>query len=749
MALFSRLGIFLLLLLVAIISGLYLGKVSVKDETIATSRMERAAEPVEASDSEGERKDEDNSGVSVPPLLFYPGTVADEDWKDVKEQVIMAAESGIHQYVVTVTPAWFDDERQAQAERNSALLNAYREADPDAQFLIQINLNPTVPWFEAHSDSAMRINDAFQPYPSPASANWREAAGVALEDVITSLESGTHRKHIKGYILCALQGLRWMLPEGYDVSKANHQGYLEWLQQRYRTDDALQTAWDNDSMTLAAATIPAYSSPEEEGHVFYELPQMQPVVYFLHYSSESVADALAGLSVVVARASRLGPSGIIGAPYGYSFEALPNGCGHFALELLLESDLNMFMSPVSYVDRGLGGVGGVMGPVDSMTIRGKQWFVVDDTRTGVERDAATGEFARIKGINVEDVFEVQRRNFALALTYGLGLVWADPQAEGWLHDKDQWAHFGLLNTIYAQRTNEAKAQAPTEFAASVVTVVVDELSRAYVQSDSRINSILLQRARDAAMRSGVSLRFHLLRDVVEDIAPSTPVYLFLNAFHLTETDRVRLHSRLAREQASAIWLYAPGYITDTADVETIAATTGMDVRRFEEPFQTGSTYLLSGQFLHAEEKFGDGEIWTPAFYIEPEEEIDFLAHYVNAQDKGSVAILTLPEGWTSVYVAEPGLSPALLCELLQLLEQHRFLTPVDGVYYDVVSARDGIVALHASEAGKRSLYFGHFFDIVDLLDAAIGWPQKDSIMLPMQSGETRLLMQKPIQASAE
>jgi hypothetical protein len=212
---------------------------------------------------------------------------------------------------------------------------------------------------------------------------------------------------------------------------------------------------------------------------------------------------------------------------------------------------------------------------------------------------------------------------------------------------------------------------------------------------------------------------------------------------------VRLHSRLAREQASAIWLYAPGYITDTADAETIAATTGMDVRRFEEPFQTGSTYLLSGQFLHAEEKFGDGEIWAPAFYIEPEEETDFLANYINAKDKGSVGILTLPEGWTSVYVAEPGLSPALLCELLQLLEQHRYLTPVDGVYYDVTSARDGIVALHASEAGKRSMYFGHFFDIVDLFDPAIGWPQKDSIMLPMQTGETRLLMQKPIQVGAE
>ena len=148
-------------------------------------------------------------------------------------------------------------------------------------------------------------------------------------------------------------------------------------------------------------------------------------------------------------------------PYGYSFESLHSASGHFALELLLESDVTGFISPVSYFDRGLGGVGGMMGPFDSARLRDKQWYIIDDTRTGVERSEDTGEFERIKGIRAEDVYEVQRRNFAMALTYDLGLIWSDPQGEGWLNDEQQWVQFGKLKDIYSKR--HAAAAQPSDF----------------------------------------------------------------------------------------------------------------------------------------------------------------------------------------------------------------------------------------------------------------------------------------------
>ena len=742
MKLLPRLGIFIVFVLIAVVMGSYLGKISVRDERIATSRAERISVTEQEVTDNDEAEKTDVQQVATP-VFFCPGAMVSEDWKVISEEVAMAASSGIHRYIITISPSWFEQDRQGDAERYNALLKQYVDVDAQAQFLIQVNLNPPVHWFEVHPEAAMQINEVLQPYPSPASVVWQEAASSALENLIATVGAGAYQERVLGYVLCALQNLRWMLPEGYDRCTANQQGFIEWLQQGYRDDDALQIAWGNETITLETVTIPEPPVTEDALPIFLELPARRAVADFLQYSSESVADALTSLSAVTARVSAQGSSSIIAAPYAYSFETLPNDCGHFALELLLESDINAFVSPVSYVDRGLGGVGGVMGPVDSMTVRGKQWIIIDDTRTGVERDSDTGEFGRIKGINVDDVYDVQRRNFAMALTYGLGLIWSDPQGEGWLHDQEQWEHFGQLNAIYADQLKEEDSDTEEVYSKAVMTVVVDESSRFYMQGDNRINSIFLQKGRDAALRAGVSLRFHLLRDVIEDIAPPTSVYLFLNAFHLSETDRVQLHSRLAREHASAIWLYAPGYIAQNSDVENIAATTGMDVRQFEEPFETGSKFLLSGNFLQADEKFGYLKSCTPAFYIEQGEETDFLATYVHDREKGSVAILSLPEGWTSVYVAEPGLSPALLCEILLLLEQHLYLTPVDDIYYDAVFIRDDIVSLHASKTGKRSIHLGGFCDVVDLLEPAIGWSQKDRIMLPLQTGETRLLLQKP------
>lgn len=744
MSFMIRLVIVLCLLVVAAMAGLYLGRVSVGDDPPAAPRV---AQPPAASvrqvDTAPAFVPEERGDVS-PPVYFWAGHVDEENWSLVGEQVKLAANAGVHQYIVPVSPAWSESAREASAVQYLERLERYLSWNNRARLLLQVNLNPPVAWFEVHPEAAIQINGNLQPYPSPTSPVWQDAARSALEHLIQTVESGPFRERVQGYVLGALLDERWILPEPHDVSKANEQGFVQWLRQRYGTDVALQHAWGQPEARFDAVTLPQRPDTGDLPRVFLSLPEHQPVVDFLRFCSESVADVLASFASLTARTSTLDP--LVGAFYGFGFELLSNSAGHFALDLLLESDLNLLLSPVSYVDRGLGGAGGMMGPIDSWTLRGKQWLILDDTRTGVERDDETGEFSRIKGIRAEDVYEVQRRNFSMALTFGLGLVWADPQAEGWLYDAEQWEHLDRLRAIYANHMRSDEFTAPDEDA--VMTVVLDEESRFFQQGEALFNARLLIKGRDAVLRSGIKARFHLLRDVIEWRAPPTPVYLFLNAFHLSEEDRMRLHSRLAQEQASAVWMYAPGYISDAPDVENIGATTGMDVRLFEGAAETGSEYLLTGQHMYPEQYFGSGEAWAPLFYIAPEENTDFLARYVGQEDKGSVAILTLPEGWTSVYIAEPYPSPALFCEIVRLLEQHVYLHPAERPYYDALFARGGLLALHASQAGKRSLHFGYFCDSEDLIDASIGWLQKDNVMMSLRTGETRLLRHRPIQVGA-
>jgi hypothetical protein len=554
-----------------------------------------------------------------------------------------------------------------------------------------------------------------------------------------SLEGSEVSRRITGYVLRGLMDDLWLQPAEYDRSEVNRQGFRDWLIRHYLTEEALRQAWQQPELKAGAVDIPPNPDTGNLGQVFFALPGNQPSVDYLRYSSEITADALAAAASHVAATSAIKP--VLLACYGYSFELASNAAGHFALSNLLESDLDGFISPVSSVDRGLGGVGGFMGPVHSLTARGKTWLVLDDTRTGVQRDEGTGQFSRMRGVRTEDIFDVQRRNFSAALVNGLGVVWSDPSGEGWLHDREQFAEFGRMREIYAAHRPAGPGD-PASAASIGVNVVVDEESRFFQQCDVKVNTLLLNGGRDAVLRAGVPSRFVLLRDVIEGLAPPAPVYVFTNTFRLSAVDRASLQDRLGREQACAVWLYAPGYIDAVASPDNISATTGMTVKAFDKPAESSSVFLIPGQFLGADTVIGQPETWNPLFYVD-DPDADVMAQY-KSSGKPSIAVKPQPGGWTSVYVAEPCVVPALVCELLRILEQPLYVQPGEVNFYDALYAGGNLFAVHGSQAGKRTVTLGGFFDIQDLFDSSIGWVQKDGFLLPLRTGETRLFTLKPI-----
>lgn len=813
MTVYLRVAAVLAMMALAVLAGLWAGRVSVPDYLASESNADGTQNPPETplggSDIPVEPK--------APPLFFFIGDVSDVHHAVVLEEIAMAAAAGIHQYIVPIPAPWDD----AALPYGAEILQAVVGVDPKAAFLMQVDLNPPTSWLEAHPEDAVLAHGERQPFPTAASTIWLDDARSALQRLIQSLENSPLMPRVRGYIPAALADGRWYHRAGFDVSPANLAGFRNWLRRAYADDAALKASWANDAVTLDTAPIPP--EPGDDLHqVFFALPQMRILADFRRYTSESVANVIAALAAQIKTNSATGT--IVLAPYGFSYEILDNDAGHFALGALLDSDLDGFISPFSYTDRGLGGAGGMMGPVHSARYHGKQWFMIDDTRTGIEGNPATGDIARIRGIRAEDVYNVQRRNFAAALVNGLGLIWADPMGEGWLHDTGQWEEFGRMHAIYArtlvedannqlpentsetisdttppdaapplsnplsqkleqdpltssgkssaivsnipepaplgtelsvdEEPNESVEGAAESFDMAVIQatplipgeallmVVVDESARCYQQCDEKLNELLLHQARDTALRAGIATQFVLLQDVLDDIADPASVYLFLNAFRLRVDERARLHARLEREKSCAIWMYAPGYIDERPDPENITVTIGMQVKRFDEPARTGSTFRLTGRWMKQDESFGDALDIAPLFYID-DDEADVLAYY-RASNRSSVAIRAFPAGWTSVFVADPNLSPGLLREILRILEQPLCFRPAARSYFDAAFLGNDLLAVHGKEVGERVIGLGRFCDVVDLFDASIGWPEKESFLLPLKMGETRLLKLSPL-----
>ena len=665
------------------------------------------------------------------PLLCLriPGTSA-EVWPVAAEEIRLAAAAGIHQYMLPVSLRW---EGAPDPPDPIGVIGQVTALDPDGVFLLEVDVNPPPAWLSANPAEAMVGTADPLALPSAASQTWINAAKDGLTALLGAVEGSAVSPRILGYVLCGLQDHRWRLPNGFDRSEVNRQGFRDWLVRQYQTETRIAQVWQMPGFDVSGVSIPAPPDAATRDGVFLVFPQDRPLSDFLRYSSDSVADALAALVAHTRQVSLISP--LILAPYGYTLEEADAMSGHFALGALLHSDLGGIVAPLAQGDRGLGGAGHLAAPAQSLTDRGLRYIVVDDIRSGMERNAETGTFERDKGIRLEDILDVRRRNFAQTLVYGLGLAWSDPLARGWLADADQWQELGRLNGIYRQ-LRPRPVTPPTEPQPGI-TLVVSERASFVVRGSVSVYAKTVAASRDAVYRCGAPARTVLLQDMFEEVNTPTPVYLFANAFRLTQSERRVLRARLAREGACAIWLYAPGYFDELGSATAgITEITGIRVAD-AGPGGTAARYALDGTYLKQGSTWGDAEPWAPRFAVD-DLDADALAHYADG-GKVCVAVKPQPDGWTSILIVTPEITAALLAELLSILEQPILVQAEDGISFDTVYASENLLAVHAGASGRRTVNLGRFADTRDLLDDTFSWSRKDTFPLQVRLGETRLL----------
>jgi hypothetical protein len=125
------------------------------------------------------------------------------------------------------------------------------------------------------------------------------------------------------------------------------------------------------------------------------------------------------------------------------------------------------------------------------------------------------------------------------------------------------------------------------------------------------------------------------------------------------------------------------------------------------------------------------------FYIEAEETKVMARYHENGMV--SVAAEFFPEGWGSIYVAEPALTPEVLREILLILEKHVFVRRGPTKFADVTYFGPNLFAVHAASSGERFFDLGATYSVQDLLDPQVGWQNKRFLPVPMRLGDTRVL----------
>ncbi|MDR2704313.1 MAG: beta-galactosidase [Planctomycetaceae bacterium] len=680
-------------------------------------------------------------------IAFYrPGTnfvyLGGSNANFFQNQIKLAGDAGARFVSFSTVLPWAPPGKEVDWHAVDESCRRVLAANPDALLIPRIPMDPPSWWVEANPDDVITWKGTpHEPRKVAAvsSMKYRQEAAEHLDALVRHLEEnfGTN---IGGYHPVGQNTGEWFYQDSWGsalngYAKADTTAWRIWLENRYKNDEMLQTAWGNKSATLSNAEIP---SPElrtsKTGGVFRDIAvekTQQSVLDFVEFQQEMMIDTVLAFAKTVRNASN--SKRLVVMFYGYVFEfgALSTGpatSGHYALRKALESpDVDIYCSPISYFDRKAGGSAAAMTAAESVALAGKLWLYEDDTRTHL-----TPEFQlsfpgwQDGGTTLEATRHLLLRNTAECAVRNFGTWWMDLGTGGWFDDPKLWADMKRLETI-----DNLFLKTPTPFKPEVA-VFLDESSLLSVAAGGNVMSIpTVYKIREPLARMGTPYGQYLLDDFLNGKV-HTKLNVFAAVWKLAEPQRKLLKQQSAKNGTVNIWCFAPGFL-DTekgGSVETMNELTGFKMKRIDnvnawaEPTEIGKSFGL-------EIGLGINNPVKPLFAVEDAKPEEILAVYSD----GSAAIVMRQgkSGETSIFVGVPGLNSSLLRLAAKKAGVHLYTNQDCNVY-----ANGSAVVLHGSADGSVNVDFGKPVTIIDFLDGStVG---KGSVLtIPLKLGETRIL----------
>ncbi len=673
-----------------------------------------------------------------------------------RDQATMAiyARAGIHIYAIdTIGPHWTGPRPGHPGFFDySAVGPRLREilaVDPQALFLFRMGFEtnglPGDWWNRMYPEEMELLSDGQRVSQTPASTVWRAQVNESIRGLIAQLrQEGLYEQVIAYQILTGsagewVKGASSMGTACGDFSQPMRQYFRNWLFDRYQGDlAAFQQAWADPEVSFETAEVP---SAEEQFHTTHgslrDPAYEQKTIDFYKCYADLSAEALLEFCHTV-KEETAGEK-LAGAFYGYLMElswnnnffieipttsgsqvATTQRSGHLGLHKVLHSpDIDFFISPYGYAFRGLGGDGLPMQPSESLRKHGKLYLVEEDTTMHNNFDP-NGRNQR-----TEHTIAVIQRNFAQAVTHGLGVTWLEDSRFPYPASIEEEAHrwikrFQEIGSWSLQLDFQPQAE---------VGVFLDDESFFYQSNQNNLEIPLIWHQRVVNLnRFGAPHDVYLLDDLIEGLVPDYKLYIFLNAFHLDNQRRQALKKILRRDGKTALWLFAPGCLNPDAmkagqealNSGHMTDLTGLQFGRGNSPWGPLMHIL---DFTHPITKglpqdlfWGSTAPVGPIFHLEdPQATILGQVIYSLGRCQAGFGLRTFYPGqetaeWTSVYSTAPNVPAPILRGIARHAGVHLYSDAGDVLY-----ATPELLGVHTVAGGPRVFKLprnvGHVYDL--------------------------------------
>ncbi len=646
-----------------------------------------------------------------------------------------------------------------------AKMDEYLKLKPDALFLPRVLLTPGDWWCTSFPEEITMRDDGSPAgmfgkrcHPSLASDRYRELSHKAMIAFIHHVEQ-KYGNNIVGYQVGNGFGGEWLMFNSFweihpgqqpptkfgveDYSPPARRMFREWLRRKYQTVENLQAAWHDAKVTFDKAQPPDERERYSTTHgIFFDPAVSTRVPDYFSFFNEMVSDVLLENAAWIKDLTHR--KKIVGSFYGYLWCNFPNlsvvHTGHLGLARVLNSqNIDFIASPYSYDNKGIGGPDNSQTLPVEIQLHGKLYFNEVDTETHLhQRQWRWGDslndpknFAETKALLVRD--------YAYALTNGFGMWWTDLFG-GTFHDDN------IISLLRQLKSLDNRYLQTDRRSAAEIAVVLDESSFTYFGDGEPLLSALLTAQKQWEFAFiGAPWDPILLADMGSRKLRDYKFYIFLNTFHVTPEQRQLVHDKLSRNGATALWIYAPGYVGTATNTANIEVLTGIHVQEIDTAGElhvditsSGSSYtaglpkgMAYGTDVNVQEikRWYDHQLYLkdprdpslkrdlPGFQISPR----FWSDDPHAQVLGVLSAAQKPglvvkrvSGWTSIYSSAPIVPAALLRNIAKTAGCNIYSNDNDVVY-----ASREFLGIYSPKGGNRTFHLPQRSNVLDLLSGNV------------------------------
>ena len=744
------------------------------------------------------------NGQILPPAFITVRT-RDNGGQDIHfdpEYFENLGRAGIRVFFLHCNTLWLQPNAIELFDREArALLSAV----PDAYIMPRIGLHPPVEWIEKHPEECITYSDGARPpfhlftesyeadlpmMYSLASSVWREEAGRALAELWRALMALPYSERIIGCFPAAGATSEWYSGLPYiDIQNKRVQGYSAavrrefslYLRETYGTDEALRRAWGREDVSIEDPPIPTYEEhyfgmeadydaaiPKQKmlsnaetppalcngTHIgaFTDMNKCPHVYDFYRAHHKATARAQVHFARTV---KAITPDRLVGMCYGSlgCDNTLTSGRNGFVSMLLSAPEYDFMLNPSVYQNRQPGGAPAQRVAEDSFALHGKIYISQEDTRTHAENRYFRGKY---NVFDETDAINAMKREYGKNICCDNYCWWFDQLLGG-----RRYRFPEIYKLLEKQQALGREAYTLDRRKETEVAYIFCERSPLTCSIQTTGETVELLRNYELPY-VGVRYAQYSLEDFTDERIPPHKLYVFVNCFVVTGEEREKIHARLRREGAVALWLYASGFADPTAEVKmsenNISALTGIRIRmendRFDPVLRFSGEHHAATEGLDRRKLFGRFERYNyfgigPYHYSHFESYLYPLFHSVdkNAADlayfanSGFAAVSVKEcEGFTSIFYGAKLIDRSVLRAVARFAGAHIYSDSED-----VLFVGKNYITLHAASGGKKTLCLPKRSRVTEVYENRVYAENEKEFSFECYFGETKTFRVQPLE----